>query len=77
MKVKQLIDILKDCNEEDEITFIFDSDKSRSWNRGNGLYEVAMVNVTGYKINNKIPLTNGMSSRLVKEDAELIFKGDD
>ena len=73
MKVKELIDILQDCNQEDELTFIFD--KNNAWNRGNDLYEVSYIAVTGYKINGKIPLTNGMSSLLVdKENAELIYK---
>lgn len=74
MKVQRLIDILKDCNPNDEITFIFDSNEMFSWDRGNGLFEVSQVNVTGYKINGKIPLTNGNSHHLVEDDAELIYK---
>lgn len=74
MQVKKLIDILKMCDENDEVTFIFDSNEMFSWDRGNGLFEVSQVNVTGYKINGKIPLTNGNSHHLVKDDAELIYK---
>lgn len=73
MYVKDLLNILKDCNEEDEITFIFDENERFSWNRGNGLHEVSQVNVTGYKINGKIALTNGCSHHLVEEDAPIIF----
>lgn len=74
MYVKDLKQILAKCDENDEITFIFDEDNRFSWDRGHGLKEVTMVNVTGYKINGKIALTNGMSSKLIKGDEESIFK---
>lgn len=74
MKVKELISILEKCDENDEITFIFDESEQFSWNRGNGLHEVSQVNVTGFKIDGKIPLTNGSSYHLVEEDAPSIFK---
>jgi len=73
MYVKDLLRILEKCDENDEITFIFDEDPRYSWDRGEGLHEVTMVNVTGKKINGKIPLTNGFSSKLLKGDEESIF----
>lgn len=73
MYAKELIQILSKCNPEDEITFIFDENPSYSWDRGNGLHEVAQVNVTGKKINGKIALSNGWSAKLLKGDEETIF----
>ena len=73
MYVKDLIQILEKCNPDDEVTFIFDEDPSLSRDRGQGLHEVTMFNVTGYKINGKIPLTNGMTHKLIKGDEDLIF----
>ena len=62
MQVKELIKILEKCDENDEITFIFDNDDKLSTNRGEGLFEVSQVNVTGQKINGKIALSNGRKS---------------
>ena len=74
MYAKELIQILSKCNPDDEITFIFDENERFSYDRGNGLKETTMVNVTGYKINGKIALTNGWSSKLLKGgDEETIF----
>lgn len=73
MYIKDLLQILSKCDPDDEITFIFDENPSYSWDRGNGLHEVTQVNVTGRKINGKIPLTNGFSSQLLKGDEEHIF----
>lgn len=74
MQVKELIKILEKCDENDEITFIFDNDDKLSTNRGEGLFEVSQVNVTGQKINSKIALSNGRTYKLIQEDAESIFK---
>lgn len=74
MEVWRLIKILEKCDPNDEITFIFDSNKRFSWDRGDGLFEATMVSVTGFKINGKIPLTNGWSSKLVEPGAPLIYK---
>ena len=74
MYVKDLKQILAKCDDNDEITFIFDGSGSFSWYRGNGLHEVTQVNVTGHKINGKIALTNGFSAQLLKGDEESIFK---
>lgn len=76
MKVKDLIEVLENCDAEDEISFIFDSDKRLSVNRRHGLFEVSNISVTGRKINGKIALTNGLSSLLVEDDAEPIFDFD-
>lgn len=74
MQVKDLIKILEKCDENDEITFIFDNDERLSRNRGEGLFEVSQVSVTGQKINGKIALSNGRTYKLIQEDAESIFK---
>ncbi|MBQ3407950.1 MAG: hypothetical protein IJH12_01945 [Clostridia bacterium] len=73
MYVKDLKQLLAKCDENDEITFIFDESESVSWDRGNGLKEATQVNVTGYKINGKIALTNGFSAKLLKGDEAPIF----
>lgn len=73
MYAKDLIRILSKCNPDDEITFIFDENTTRSWDRGNGLHEATQVNVTCKKINGKIALTNGLSSKLLNGDEEEIF----
>ncbi len=73
MYVKDLIAILEKCNPNDEMTFIFDENPRLSWNCGNGLHEVSQVNVTGYKINGKVALTNGMSSKLLTGEEPTIF----
>ena len=73
MYVKDLKQLLAKCDENDEITFIFDENKSFSWDRGDGLKEVTQVNVTGYKINGKIALTNGLTYKLLKGDEPSIF----
>lgn len=73
MEVWRLIQILEKCDPNDEITFIFDENERFSWDRGNGLKEASMVSVTGYKINGKIPLTNGWSSKLIEKDAPSIY----
>ena len=73
MYVKDLKQLLAKCDENDEITFIFDENKTLSWDRGEGLKEVTQVNVTGYKINGKIALTNGFSAKLLKGDESRIF----
>ena len=74
MQVKELISILEKCDENDEITFIFDENPRFSWDRGHGLHEVSMIHVTGFKINGKIPLTNGSTHHIIEEDAPTIFK---
>lgn len=73
MYVKDLISILAKCDENDEVTFIFDESKHFSCDRGDGLKEASQVNVTGLKINGKIALTNGFSAKLLKGDEESIF----
>lgn len=73
MRVRDLIQVLANCNPNDEVTFIFDSNSMLSRERVDGIFEVSQVNVTGSKINGKIPLTNGMSSKLLKGDEESIF----
>ena len=73
MQVQALINILEKCNPTDEITFIFDSNPMFSRERTDGIFEVSQVNMTGLKINGKIPLTNGMSSKLLKGDEDSIF----
>ena len=77
MYVKDLIQILEKCDENDEVTFIFDETSNSHWERGHGLKEVSMINVTGYKINDKIALSNGFSAKLLKGDEPSIFAGDD
>jgi len=77
MQVKELISILEKCDENDEITFIFDENPRFSWDRGHGLHEVSMIHVTGFKINGKIPLTNGSTHHIIEEDAPTIFKSED
>lgn len=74
MRVQDLINILQNCNGNDELTFIFDSNERFSTERGNGLFEVSQVNVTGLKINGRIALTNGNSHHLVEDDADSIFE---
>ena len=74
MYVKDLKQILELCDENDEITFIFDENSNAHFERGHGLKETSMINVTGYKINGKIALTNGFSAKLLKGDEESIFK---
>ena len=73
MYVKDLMKILAECDENDEITFIFDETSNSHWERGHGLKETTMVNVCGYKINGKIALSNGWSAKLLKGDEESIF----
>ena len=73
MYVKDLLQTLSQCNPDDEITLIFDENPTYSWDRGNGLHEATQVNVTGKKINGKIALTNGLSSKLLTGDEEEIF----
>lgn len=73
MQAKDLIETLSKCNPDDEITFIFDENPTRSWDCGNGLHEVTEVNVTGKKIHGKIALTNGLSSKLLTGTEEEIF----
>lgn len=74
MYVKDLMKILVECDENDEITFIFDENSNTHREREHGLKETTMINVTGYKINGKIALTNGFSAKLLKGDEESIFK---
>ncbi|WP_296875583.1 hypothetical protein [uncultured Methanobrevibacter sp.] len=73
MYVGDLIRILEKCDENDEVTFIFDENSNSHWEREHGLKEVTMVNVCGYKINGKIAMSNGMSAKLLKGDEESIF----
>lgn len=73
MKVRELLATLVKCDMDDEVTFIFDDDTTRSWDRGHGLHEVSMFNVTGRKINGKIAFSNGRSAMLLKGDEEFIF----
>lgn len=74
MYVKDLLQILAQCDENDEVTFIFDERGHFSRDRGNHLREVSQINVTGVKIDGKIALTNGLSAFLLKGDEESIFK---
>lgn len=74
MQVRDLMAVLEKCNGEDEITFIFDNNKFLSRERETGLFEVSQISVTALKINGKIALTNGMSSKLLKGDEETIYK---
>ena len=73
MYVKDLIQILEKCNPNDEVTFIFDETPMFSRTRTEDLKEASQVNVTGYKINGKVALTNGASAKLLKGDEEKIF----
>ena len=73
MYVKDLMRILADCDENDEVTFIFDENSNSHREREHGLKETTMVNVCGYKINGKIALSNGWSAKLLKGDEESIF----
>ena len=73
MKAKELMRILLKCNPDDEITFIFDENPRYSSDLGQGLHEVSDVNVTGKKINGKIALTNGWTSKLLNGNEESIF----
>ena len=77
MYVKDLLKILVRCNPDDEVTFIFDDDTVRYWDRGDNLKEVTMFDVTGHKINGKIAFTNGRSAKLLKGDEPTIFKSED
>ena len=74
MYVKDLLKILVQCNPDDEVTFIFDDDTVRYWDRGDKLKEVTMFDVTGHKINGKIAFTNGRSAKLLKGDEPTIFE---
>lgn len=74
MNVGRLISILEMCDENDEVTFIFDSDERFSTDIGEGLFEVSQLNVTGLKINGRIPLTNGMTHKVITGDEPSIFK---
>jgi len=73
MYVKDLKQLLELCDENDEITFIFDENSNSHWEREHGLKEATMVNVCGYKINGKIALSNGWSDKLLKGDEPSIF----
>lgn len=73
MYVKDLKRLLELCDENDEITFIFDENSNTHREREHGLKETTMINVTGKKINGKIALTNGVSAKLLKGDEESIF----
>ena len=73
MYVKDLMRILADCDENDEVTFIFDENSNSHREREHGLKETTMVNVCGYKINGKIALSNGWSAKLLKGDEPSIF----
>lgn len=74
MYVKDLMGILAKCDENDEITFIFDENSNSHWNREHGLKETTMLNVLGKKIDGKIVLSNGRSAKLLKGDEPSIFK---
>ena len=74
MYVKDLLDILEDCDPEDEVTFIFDEDKKLSWDMGENMKQVTQINVCGKKIDGKIALTNGFCAVLLDGSEESIFK---
>jgi len=73
MYVKDLIQLLANCDENDEITFIFDENEMYSKDLGNGLKQVSQINVTGKKIGGKIALNNGITFPLLKGDEDTIF----
>ena len=74
MYVKDLKQILDKCDDNDEITFIFDENKRYSYEREHNLKETSQVNVCGKKIGNKIALTNGFCAKLLKGDEPSIFE---
>lgn len=73
MYVRDLKQLLELCDENDEITFIFDENSNTHREREHNLKETTMINVCGYKINGKIALSNGWSAKLLKGDEESIF----
>lgn len=73
MYVRDLKQILAKCDDNDEITFIFDENSNSHFEREHNLKETTMINVCGKKINGKIALSNGWSAKLLKGDEESIF----
>lgn len=73
MYVKDLKQILDKCDENDEITFIFDENMNAHRERDFNLKETTMINVCGKKIDGKIVLTNGFCAQLLKGDEPNIF----
>lgn len=73
MYVKDLKQLLAKCDDNDEITFIFDENSNTHIERKYGLKETTMIDVCGKKINNKIVLSNGLTYKLLKGDEPSIF----
>ena len=74
MYVKDLKQLLELCDENDEITFIFDENSHSHRELEHNLKETTMINVCGKKINGKIALSNGFSAKLLKGNEASIFK---